>query len=165
MKHLWLAGLLIFVLEQSAGATEIFFSKVPVLKRAATDNLSSAYNFSRYTFEVTVPNESGASLGVLVIGIPFGIRPPKPEDILTMSADGRPIPLRSIQVVDGSVRLTFAEAIAPGGQVNVQFYPMRNPRSGGTFLFEVTALPAGETVHSQFLSYGRITFYSSGGRR
>jgi hypothetical protein len=163
MKHLWLAGLLLFASVQSAGATEIFFSKVPELKRAATDNFSSTYNFARYTFEVTVPKESGASLGGLVIGIPFGIRPPNQDNILAVSGEGKPVPLKSVQVADGGVRLAFAEAIAPGGQVNVQFYPMRNPRLGGTFLFEVTALPAGDTVHPQFLSYGRITFYSPGG--
>ncbi len=163
MKYLWLASLLFFGSVQSTTATEIFFSKVPELKRAATDNLSSTYNFARYTFEVTVPPESGASLGGLVIGIPFGIRPPNREDILAVNGEGKPVMLKSLQVAGGAVRLGFAEAIAPGGQVNIQFYPMRNPRLGGTFLFEVTALPAGETVHPQFLSYGRITFYTPGG--
>ncbi|MBC7882735.1 MAG: DUF2808 domain-containing protein [Anaerolineae bacterium] len=165
MKHFWLASLFFIASVQSAEATEIFFSKVPELKRSATDNFSSAYNYARYTFEVTVPVESGASLGGLVIGIPFGIRLPSPDYIQAVSGDGKPVALKTIQVTSGAVRLGFAEAIAPGGQVNIEFYPMRNPRTGGTFLFEVTALPAGETVHPQFLSYGRITFYSPGGRR
>jgi Protein of unknown function (DUF2808) len=163
MKHVLLAGLLALASVQGAEAKEIFFSKVPELKRAVSDNISSTYNFARYTFEVMVPNESGASLDGLVIGIPFGIRPPKPDNIQAVSGEGKPIPLKSVQVAGGAVRLGFAEAIPPGGQVNIEFYPMRNPRLGGTFLFEVTALPAGETVHPQFLSYGRITFYSPGG--
>lgn len=165
MKYFWLASLLFFAPVQSTLAGEIFFSKVPELKRSATDNFSSAYNYARYTFEISVPAESGASLGGLVIGIPFGIRLASLDHIQVFSSDGKLVPLKAIETASGAVRLNFAQAIAPGEQVSVQFYPMRNPRSGGTFLFEITALPAGETVHPQFLSYGRITFYSSGGRR
>jgi hypothetical protein len=163
MKYFWLASLILFAPLQSAEATEIFFSKVPELKRSATDNFNSTYNYARYTFEVTVPVESGASLGGLVIGIPFGIRQPSPDSIQAVSREGKPVALKTIQVTGGAVRLGFNDAIPPGGQVNIEFYPMRNPRTGGTFLFEVTALPAGEVVHPQFLSYGRITFYSAGG--
>lgn len=163
MKRFWLAVLLFFIPVQGTEAREIFFSKVPELKRAATDNVSSTYNFARYTFEVSVPAESGASLGGLVIGIPFGIRPPQQDDIQALSNDGKRVALTSIQVAESAVRFSFAEPIVPGGQISVQLYPMRNPRNGGTFLFEVTALPAGEIVHPQFLSYGRINFYTPGG--
>ncbi|MBW4696938.1 MAG: DUF2808 domain-containing protein [Aphanocapsa lilacina HA4352-LM1] len=142
---------------------ETFFERFPTLARAATDNNSSTYNFARYSFDVVVPTDSGEGLGSLFIGIPNGIRPPTPDMVQAFNGNGDPVAVQS-SVQGNAVQVTFAQPVGPGNRVSVQFYPMRNPRRGGTFLFDVNAAPAGPSPRAQFLSYGRISFYTPGGR-
>jgi hypothetical protein len=142
---------------------ETFFNRFPVLTRASTDQNSSTYNYARYSFVVLVPPDSGESLGSLLIGIPQRIPVPDSERVQVVDGEGRPVPLSAVQTDGDRVRLTFAQPVAPGNQVSVQFYPMRNPRIGGTYLFGVTAFPAGPTPRGQFIAYGRLQFIAPGG--
>jgi hypothetical protein len=59
------------------------------------------------------------------------------------------------------VSVTFDPPIAPGQTVTVGLRPVRNPNVGGVYLFGVTAFPAGEKVHGQFLGFGRLQFYEA----
>ncbi|OUL29881.1 hypothetical protein BV372_22580 [Nostoc sp. T09] len=58
--------------------------------------------------------------------------------------------------------LTFDPPIAPGRTITIALQPRQNPRISGVYLFGVTAFPAGEKSHGQFLGFGRLTFYSHG---
>lgn len=142
---------------------ETFFNTFPVLRRASTDNNSSTYNYARYSFAVGVPVGSGEALGRLRIGIPEPIDLPDPGQIRAVDGDGQEIPLSSVQADGRTIEIAFAQPVPPGRQTSIEFYPMRNPRFGGTYLFEVTAFPSGPAPRGQFLSYGRLQFISPGG--
>ncbi|WP_218079853.1 DUF2808 domain-containing protein [Anthocerotibacter panamensis] len=154
-----------------------YFTHFPQLTRAATSNISSSYDYARYSFTIEVPEDSGAALGGLVIGVPASgwHRVPNQDTVSAVDGQGKPVALARIEPGameqkvapgDHALVLTFAQPVAAGQSVTVQFYPMRNPRQGGSFLFDIAAFPAGEPSPPRFLGFGRITFYQgSGGHR
>jgi hypothetical protein len=60
-----------------------------------------------------------------------------------------------------TVSVTFDPPVPPGTVVTLGLKAERNPRSGGVYLFGVTAFPPGESAYGQFLGYGRFNFYES----
>jgi hypothetical protein len=58
-----------------------------------------------------------------------------------------------------TVSVTFDPPVPPGTVVTLGLNAERNPRSGGVYLFGVTAFPPGESAYGQFLGYGRFNFY------
>jgi hypothetical protein len=60
-----------------------------------------------------------------------------------------------------TVSVTFDPPVPPGTVVTLGLRAERNPRSGGVYLFGVTAFPPGESAYGQFLGYGRFNFYES----
>lgn len=62
------------------------------------------------------------------------------------------------------ITITFNPSIPASGDLNrkliVGLRPISNPRTDGTYLFGVTAFPQGDRPNSQFLGYGRLSFYS-----
>jgi hypothetical protein len=62
------------------------------------------------------------------------------------------------------VTITFDPPIPADNQLNskliVGLRPVRNPRYDGVYLFGVTAFPQGDRPNSQFLGYGRLSFYN-----
>jgi hypothetical protein len=58
--------------------------------------------------------------------------------------------------------LTFDPPVSPGTTITIALQPWQNPSVSGVYLFGVTAFPAGEKSHGQFLGFGRLTFYSHG---
>lgn len=77
---------------------------------------------------------------------------------------GAKIPLGAVAVdrKTRSVSVSFDPPVAPGRFVTIALYPDYNPLYGGVYLFGVTAFPAGEKSHGQFLGFGRLHFYESG---
>jgi Protein of unknown function (DUF2808) len=61
-----------------------------------------------------------------------------------------------------TVTINFNPPVPPGRTVTIALSPDRNPLYGGIYLFGVTAFPAGEKTHGQFLGFGRLQFYESG---
>ncbi|QFZ93012.2 DUF2808 domain-containing protein [Synechococcus elongatus] len=63
---------------------------------------------------------------------------------------------------DNSRRLLtvrFAQPVAPGQQITIVVRPQVNPDTAGTYLWGITAYPAGEQPSGQFLGFGRINIY------
>jgi Protein of unknown function (DUF2808) len=58
-----------------------------------------------------------------------------------------------------TVSLIFDPPISPGRTITIGLKPWQNPTVEGVYLFGVTAFPAGEKAHSQFLGFGRLQFY------
>jgi Protein of unknown function (DUF2808) len=58
-----------------------------------------------------------------------------------------------------TVSLIFDPPISPGKTITIGLKPWQNPTVEGVYLFGVTAFPAGEKSHSQFLGFGRLQFY------
>ncbi|BAY69909.1 DUF2808 domain-containing protein [Anabaena sp. FACHB-709] len=64
-----------------------------------------------------------------------------------------------------TVSLIFDPPVSPGKTITIGLKPWQNPTISGVYLFGVTAFPAGEKTHSQFLGFGRLHFYNhSSGR-
>lgn len=60
-----------------------------------------------------------------------------------------------------TVTVNFNPPVPPGRAVTIGLRPVKNPMSSGVYLFGVTAFPAGEKPHGQFIGFGRLHFYSS----
>ncbi len=62
------------------------------------------------------------------------------------------------------VTITFNPPIPASNELNsklvVGLRPVHNPRYDGVYLFGVTASPQGDRPNSQFLGYGRLSFYN-----
>jgi Protein of unknown function (DUF2808) len=87
-----------------------------------------------------------------------------PRDYAAQIRSGRQqdLKLASIggdDVVPGEVVVNFDPPVRPGTTVRVSVRSLENPISGGTYLFGITAFPAGEMGYGQFLGYGRIQIY------
>lgn len=61
-----------------------------------------------------------------------------------------------------TVSLMFDPPLSPGQTLTIGLKAVQNPMTPGVYLYGVTAFPAGEQPHAQFLGYGRLQFY--GGR-
>ena len=59
-----------------------------------------------------------------------------------------------------TVSITFDPPLPPGRTITIALKPEQNPSVAGVYLFGVTAFPAGQKTHGQFLNYGRLQFYS-----
>lgn len=60
-----------------------------------------------------------------------------------------------------TVTITLAKPISPGTTFTVGLKPKRNPDFGGTYLFGVTAFPAGEKSQGIYLGAARLQFDDS----
>jgi hypothetical protein len=122
---------------------------------------------AEYFFSVELDEAAGASLGGLVIRQSEG-----PDRIGPFSLDrtraflGRPrgrgatIPVEAEYVeAERAVRVRFPEPVAPGSTVTVMLKPWSNPAMPGTYLFQVTAFPAGPNPNPTALGSARLRIY------
>jgi hypothetical protein len=73
--------------------------------------------------------------------------------------------LRQTSMFDRQTRtmtVIFDPPVPPGKTVTIGLNAIRNPISGGVYLYGVTAFPTGDKPYGQFLGYGRISIYDSG---
>ena len=61
-----------------------------------------------------------------------------------------------------TITVIFARPIAPGTTFTVGLRPNKNPDFGGTYLFGVTAFPAGEKSQGIYLGAARLQFDDPG---
>lgn len=57
---------------------------------------------------------------------------------------------------EGEVTVIFGQPVSPGNTVTVVVKPKRNPRTGGVYLFGLTAYPEGEDSLGKYLGSGRL---------
>lgn len=74
---------------------------------------------------------------------------------------GAEIPVAQTTFDDDKRLLTvqFAQPVAAGQRITVVVNPQLNPDVAGTYLWGITAYPAGEQPSGQFLGFGRINIY------
>jgi Protein of unknown function (DUF2808) len=143
----------------------VHFSGVPLLgKVSTTDNQAQAWS-ATYLFTLQIPENASESLGRVVLKQTEGV-----DDIdfilkrTTAYVNGnrrQTIPVQATKPEDRVIALDFDPPVLPGTTVTLALRPDENPRTGGVYLFGVTAFPAGENVSSQFIGYGRLQFYDS----
>lgn len=142
------------------------FNSPPRLVRAAT-SFVSADSPATYHFTLAIPQNAGESLGAVTVSqrenldlVSFDLT--RTHAFLGDSfAGGSEIPLARTdsQQSDkpGQAAIAFDPPVPPGKTVTVALRAKHNP-SEGTYLFGVTAFPAGEERAGKFLGYGRLHF-------
>jgi Protein of unknown function (DUF2808) len=141
-----------------------YFEKPPRLTSSTTTRNGSYIWGASYYFTVEIPKKSGEPLAKLVIEQQGGSGKPefnvKDTEVFegTQKKRGDRLTFKSIDIQDNPVSITaiFDPPIPPGKTITLRLYPVRNPQIGGIYLYGVTAFPAGEKPHGQFLGFGRI---------
>lgn len=74
------------------------------------------------------------------------------------SARGEKLSLAAVETNAelGEVTVIFEQPVSPGNTVTVVVKPKRNPRTGGVYLFGLTAYPEGEDSLGKYLGSGRL---------
>ena len=144
---------------------EVAFSKGPRLTRAATTSRSRNSPIATYQFTIEVPEDAKEALGSVVIqqrsgGDTVKFKEDKSSAFFGDSLAGGPdVSLAAVGGIEqqpGEVGIVFDQPIEPGNTVTVRVKPKRNPSSGGTYQFGVTAYPEGENVRGLYLGSRRI---------
>lgn len=122
---------------------------------------------AEYFLTVELPAEAGASLGELQIrqtrGVDrnFQFSPERTEAFL-----GRPrrrgpsLPVEaSFSQDERLITVRFPEPVPPGTTVTVRLKPWANPMMADTYMFQVTAFPAGPNPTPAQLGFGTLRIY------
>lgn len=123
--------------------------------------------WAEYYFTVVLDPDAGAALGGLRITQTRGVDRAFPFNLDASKAFlGRP--RQAGQAVPLEVRfdqdarrfdLTFPQPVPPGSTVTVMLKPWNNPSMADTYMFEVTAFPAGPNPSPSSLGYGTLRIY------
>lgn len=145
----------------------VAFEKPPRLLEATTTYKEVNVWGATYYFTLSLPENAGEPLGRVTIrqrqgfdDIRFKLKNSEafegtPED------DGEKLTLKEVtQDRDGrTISVTFDPPVQPGKTVTIALRPVRNPFTGGAYIFGVTAFPAGEKAYGLELGVGRLQFY------
>lgn len=120
-----------------------------------------------YYFTVALPAKAGEALGGLQIQQTAGAdwnfaflvnrtraflgQPRREGSALPVAVEFEPAARR--------FQIRFPQPVTPGQTVTVALRPMRNPSQADTYLFAVTAYPAGPSPEGVFLGFGRLPIY------
>ena len=149
---------------------KVYFTRPPRLVKASTTQDRVRAWGATYYFVLELPEDAGEPLQHVRIHQHEG------RDTLYYELEesyafsgksrrrGTPLPLASVRhdPEARAITLTFDPPVTPGQIVTLALAPHYNPSSSGVYLFGVTAFPAGENPHGQFLGFGRLHFYGHG---
>lgn len=157
----------------------VYFAQPPRLVSAVTTYNDVYVWGATYYFTVSLPDNAGEPLQKLTInqreGVDYvrfrlkdsfafeGNRSAKGQklglkDATSDASRQAASRLRKTQTLS----LTFDPPVSPGKTITIGLKPVQNPTVAGVYLFGVTAFPAGEKSHGQFLGFGRLQFYRHG---
>ena len=122
---------------------------------------------AEYYFTISLDPEAGASLGGLTIQQTRGVDTRFPFFVERTSAFlGRPrrqgarVPVEaSFESDPRRFTLRFPEPVSPGQTVTVVLKPWNNPASSDTYMFQVTAFPAGPNPSPAPVGFGTLRIY------
>lgn len=150
-----------------------YFVQLPMLMGAETTRNSIYVSGATYYFDIALPANMGEPLQKIEISQAEGFETIDfigDRTVTYLQTDTSRIEVRSkteITRKEGSDRPTISvsfDAPIPAdsqGKLTIGLRPVHNPRYDGVYLFGVTASPQGDRPNSQFLGYGRLSFYSS----
>ncbi|MDZ7956620.1 MAG: DUF2808 domain-containing protein [Aulosira sp. DedQUE10] len=154
-------------LSPASGTRTAYFTQPPSLLKATTTYNRVNELGAVYYFTINLPENAGEALQKITIqqreGLEY-IRFQLDQSVAfegTESQEGQKIELKDISSdqKNQTVSIAFNPPVSPGKKITIGLKAMQNPRSGGVYLFGVTAFPKGEKSHSQFLGFGRLHFY------
>lgn len=122
---------------------------------------------AEYYFTVELPAGAGAPLGGLTIQQTRGVdRSFQFQVERTRAFLGRPrreaaaVPVQASFDPDQRLfTVTFPQPVAPGSTVTVVLRPWTNPGQADTYMFQVTAWPAGANPEPSALGFGTLRIY------
>jgi hypothetical protein len=148
----------------------VYFVQPPDLINATTTFNDVNVWGATYYFTITVPQQAGEPLQKVLIkqqegadNIRYKLKDSRAFEG-TRHDKGTPIKLGEVtrDRKTRTVVVNFEQPISPGKTITIGLRPVKNPFSSGVYLFGVTAFPAGEKSHGQFIGFGRLHFYSNG---
>jgi Protein of unknown function (DUF2808) len=118
-------------------------------------------------FTLQLPAGAGASLGGLTIeqtrGVDrdFNFAVDRTRAFLgSPRAEGAKVPLQvSFDPAKRQFRITFPQPVPPGSTLTVVLQPWNNPIQPDTYMYAVTAYPAGPNPTPASLGYGTLNIY------
>ncbi|MEH2437983.1 MAG: DUF2808 domain-containing protein [Nostoc sp.] len=147
----------------------VYFVEPPKLVKATTTYKEVNVWGGTYYFIINVPENAGESLQKVTIAQKEGAEnidyklndtrafvgtSDRQESRLTLGPVTAERKTRTVTV-------NFDPPVTPGQTVTIALRPVSNPSFSGVYLLGVTAFPAGEKSHGQFLGFGRFQFYSN----
>ncbi len=123
--------------------------------------------WAEYFFTVELSPNAGAALGCLTIQQTRGVDRNFNFSVERTRAflgrprrEGRPVQVQaSFDPAARQFTLRFPEPVPPGNTVTVMLKPWTNPGQSDTYMFQVTAFPAGETPSPTPLGFGTLRIY------
>jgi hypothetical protein len=122
---------------------------------------------AEYFLTVDLPQDAGAALGELQIrqtrGVDrnFQFSPERTEAFLGRPRQrGASLPVEaSFSQEERLITVRFPEPVPPGSTVTVRLKPWTNPMMADTYMFQVTAFPAGDNPTPAQLGFGTLRIY------
>jgi hypothetical protein len=123
--------------------------------------------WAEYYFTISLDPEAGASLGGLTIQQTRGVDTRFRFAVERTAAflgrprrEGTRLPVQaSFDDAARTFTLTFPEPVPPGATVTVVLKPWNNPGFADTYMFQVTAYPAGPNPSPAPLGFGTLRIY------
>ncbi|MFN5194322.1 MAG: DUF2808 domain-containing protein [Cyanobacteriota bacterium] len=120
-----------------------------------------------YYFTLELASDAGASLAGLTIQQVRGVDRQFGFNVAATRAfvgrprrEGRPVPTQvRFDPLERQFSVVFPEPVVPGTTVTVVIRPWRNPSQADTYLFQVTALPAGADPVASPVGFGTLRIY------
>lgn len=146
---------------------KVFFDQVPAILDASVNFDSVRFPRTKYNFKLVLPLGAQEPLAKITIAqttrfdsIDFNL---DKTSVFVGDRRKQTAEVRSVsRNAEGDIDVVLAQPLPPGTEFTVQLRATRNPKVGGTYLFGITASPAGEKVHAQFLGFARILIFDAG---
>jgi hypothetical protein len=143
----------------------VYFAQPPSLVKTTT-TFRTPITPSTYYFTLSLPAEVGKPLqsvtftqhqGLEIIRFDLKRTDAKAQ---TLSDSRQQLTLGEVtrNSKTNTISVMFNPPVLPGRTVTIGLRAVANPQHGGVYLFGVTAYPADEKSHGQFLGFGRIQF-------
>lgn len=144
----------------------VAFAKPPRLLDAITTFRAVRSRGAKYYFTMIHPENAEESVGKVTINLRQGADDIEYRLDKTIAAVGEARDRKAeIAIADATfdpesetVTVSFAQPVPPGTTFTVGLVPKRNPDLDGTYLFGVTAFPAGAKTQGIYLGAGRLQF-------
>ncbi|MGF1589109.1 MAG: DUF2808 domain-containing protein [Pleurocapsa sp.] len=144
----------------------VAFAKPPTLIDAITTFRAARARAAKYYFTLLLPETADEPLQKITINLRQGANKIDYRLAETIAAVGTArnrseaiaIAETLFDEETETVTVTLAEPVTPGTTFTLGLKPKRNPKFGGTYLFGVTAFPAGEKTQGIYLGAARLQF-------
>ena len=149
----------------------VSFEKPPSLVKTTTTYNDTSVLGATYYFTLELPENAGEPLQRVTIHQRQGVDDIRFKLEDTRAFEGTPRHkgerLTVTEVTKDSqtktISVVFNPPVTPGKTFTIGLRPVRNPETGGAYIFGVTAFPAGEKPYGLYLGVGRLQFYDNDG--